>query len=96
MTASSQQSRNYSLGFALGEGKSLADILGARRSVTEGVATAAAVTGLAARLGVEMPICSAVAGLLHHGRSVEETIRDLLARPFRRELGFPGGSPGPA
>jgi len=96
LTASSQQSRNYSLGFALGEGKSLADILASRRSVTEGVATAAAVGGLAARLGVELPICDAVAGLLHHARGVEETIRDLLARPFRHELGFTGGNPYPA
>jgi glycerol-3-phosphate dehydrogenase (NAD(P)+) len=88
LTASSQQSRNYSLGFALGEGKSLAEILASRRSVTEGVATAAAVSGLAAKMDVELPICAAVAGLLHHGRGIEETIRDLLARPFRRELGF--------
>lgn len=91
LTASSQQSRNYSLGFALGEGKSLSEILAARRSVTEGVATAAAVTGLAAKLGVELPICDAVAGLLHHSRGIEETIRDLLARPFRHELGFTDG-----
>lgn len=90
LTASSQQSRNYSLGFALGEGKSLAEILASRRSVTEGVATAAAVIGLAGRQGVELPICAAVAGLLHHSRGIEETIRDLLARPFRHELGFTG------
>ncbi|HXP96538.1 MAG TPA: NAD(P)H-dependent glycerol-3-phosphate dehydrogenase [Telmatospirillum sp.] len=95
LTASSQQSRNYSLGFALGEGKSLADILASRRSVTEGVATAASVSGLAAKLGVELPICAAVAGLLHHSRGIEETIRDLLARPFRHELGFSGGVPDP-
>lgn len=93
LTASSQQSRNYSLGFALGEGRSLADILASRRSVTEGVATAAAVVGLAARLGVELPICAAVDGLLHRSRSIEETIRDLLARPFRHELGFSGRAP---
>lgn len=93
LTASSQQSRNYSLGFALGEGKSLAEILASRRSVTEGVATAGAVIGLAAKLGVELPICAAVAGLLHHSRGIEETIHDLLARPFRHELGFAGGNP---
>ncbi|MTJ81990.1 MAG: NAD(P)-dependent glycerol-3-phosphate dehydrogenase [Telmatospirillum sp.] len=90
LTASSQQSRNYSLGFALGQGRPLAEILGERRSVTEGVATAAAVTGLAAQLSVEMPICEAVAGLLHRGCGIEQTIHDLLARPFRSELGFSG------
>ncbi|MDR3439558.1 NAD(P)H-dependent glycerol-3-phosphate dehydrogenase [Telmatospirillum sp.] len=91
LTASSQQSRNYSLGFALGEGKSLDEILASRRSVTEGVATAASVTGLAAALQVEMPICEAVAGLLYRGCGIEETIHDLLARPFRGELGSSAG-----
>lgn len=88
LTASSPQSRNYSLGFALGEGKSLADILASRRSVTEGVASAASVVGLAAKLGIEMPICSAVEGLLYRDVGVEDTIRGLLARPFKAELGF--------
>jgi len=52
LTASSQQSRNFSLGFGLGRGQSLAEILAARRAVTEGVATAASVIGLAAKLDV--------------------------------------------
>lgn len=88
LTASSSQSRNYSLGMALGRGERLADILAGRRAVTEGVATAAAVTGLAARFGVEMPICSAVDGFLHRGVAIDEAIRGLLARPFTGELGF--------
>ena len=43
LTATSLQSRNYSLGVALGQGRTLAEVLGARRSVTEGVTTASAV-----------------------------------------------------
>jgi glycerol-3-phosphate dehydrogenase (NAD(P)+) len=88
LTASSSQSRNYSLGYALGQGQTLEAILAARRSVTEGVATAATVVGLAAKLGIDMPICSAVEGLLHRGRGVSETIQGLMARPFKAELGF--------
>ncbi|OIQ94568.1 glycerol-3-phosphate dehydrogenase [mine drainage metagenome] len=88
LTASSTQSRNYSLGFALGEGKALNDILAARKSVTEGVASAASVVGLAGRLHIEMPICAAVEGLLYRGIGVDDTIRGLLARPFKSELGF--------
>lgn len=87
LTASSGQSRNYSLGVALGEGRKLQDILGERRSVAEGVPTAAAVLGLAARLKVELPVCAAVAGLLHRGVSIQDTIRALLARPFKSEVG---------
>lgn len=85
LTASSTQSRNYSLGFALGEGRSLADILGERRSVTEGVHSAGAVVDMAGRLGVEMPISAAVDAVINRGQSLDEAIRALLSRPFRSE-----------
>ncbi len=96
LTASSSQSRNYSLGYALGQGQSLAEILAGRRSVAEGVASAASVVGLAARLGVEMPIAAAVDGLLHRGIGIEQSIGGLLARPFTGELGFPGLASAPS
>lgn len=86
LTASSMQSRNFSLGFKLGEGESLTTILDGRKAVTEGVFTAAAVVDLAARLGVDMPICAAIDAILNHGASVEAVIERLLARPFRGEL----------
>lgn len=85
LTCSSLQSRNMSLGAALGEGRALADILAARRSVAEGVYTAAAVVGLAERLGVDMPICAAVDAILNKGASLDATIEGLLSRPFRGE-----------
>ncbi|CAA7620882.1 NAD(P)H-dependent glycerol-3-phosphate dehydrogenase [Magnetospirillum sp. SS-4] len=85
LTASSTQSRNYSLGFALGQGRSLADILGERRSVTEGVTTAGAVMEMTAVLGVEMPICAAVDAVINHHVGLDEAIRALLSRPFRNE-----------
>src|SRR5205085_6029597 len=66
------QSRNHTLGLALGQGMSLDAALGGRRSVIEGVATAAAVARLAARLDVEMPIAAAVEGVLH--RSEERRV----------------------
>ena len=85
LTASSTQSRNYSLGFALGQGRALADILGERRSVTEGVHTAGAVMALAGRLGVEMPICAGVEAVINQGVGLDDAIRQLLSRPFRAE-----------
>ncbi len=85
LTASSTQSRNYSLGFALGQGRALADILGERRSVTEGVTTAGAVMDMAGRIGVEMPICAGVDAVINKGVSLEDAIRALLSRPFRSE-----------
>jgi glycerol-3-phosphate dehydrogenase (NAD(P)+) len=85
LTCTSLQSRNMSLGAALGAGRALADVLGERRSVAEGVYTAAAVTALAARCGVDMPISAAVDAVLNRGADVGDTIQGLLARPFRGE-----------
>ena len=85
LTCSSEQSRNFSLGLALGQGRKLADVLGQRVSVAEGVTSAPAVLALAARHGVEMPICAAVNGVLHQGASLREAINGLLSRPFKAE-----------
>jgi glycerol-3-phosphate dehydrogenase (NAD(P)+) len=85
LTCTGVQSRNHSLGFALGEGKSLSEILGPRRSIAEGVSSAAALGALGRRLGVDMPIVAAVDAILHHAADIDETIAGLLARPFRAE-----------
>jgi glycerol-3-phosphate dehydrogenase (NAD(P)+) len=86
LTATSLQSRNYSLGVALGKGQTLEQVLGERRSVTEGVTTAEAVVTLAAKLKVDMPICGAINQVLNHGASIENMLRGLLERPLRDEL----------
>lgn len=85
LTCTSVQSRNYSLGLALGAGETLADILGARHSVAEGVYTAGAAVDLADRLGIEMPIATAVDAVLNKGADIEAVIEALLARPLRAE-----------
>jgi len=85
LTCSGVQSRNHALGLALGQGMSLEEAMAGRRTVVEGVATAASVTALAARLGVEMPIASAVEAVLHRGMKIDRMIEQLLARPRRAE-----------
>jgi glycerol-3-phosphate dehydrogenase (NAD(P)+) len=85
LTCSSTQSRNMSLGVALGEGKTLAEVLGARKSVSEGAHTAAAAVARAKAVGVEMPICEAVRAVLAQEMSIDEAIEALLSRPFRAE-----------
>ncbi len=85
LTCASLQSRNMSLGYALGQGRSLSAILEERRTVTEGVHSAAAVAALAARHGIDMPICSAIDDVLNQGRTLADTIAQLLSRPFRDE-----------
>jgi glycerol-3-phosphate dehydrogenase (NAD(P)+) len=84
LTATSGQSRNSSLGEALGRGRRLAEILSERHSVTEGVESAAAAVALAERHGVEMPISQSVAAILAGG-DVDAELHRLLARPLKRE-----------
>lgn len=85
LTATSAQSRNYSLGLELGRGQRLDDVLGGRNSVTEGVATAPAVVAMAKAAGVDMPIAAAVADLVSGARGLDEIIAALLARPLKAE-----------
>jgi len=85
LTCSSTKSRNMSLGKALGKGRTLEEVLGKRRSVSEGVYTAGAVMELARRHDVEMPICAAVYEVLSERMSIDDAIESLLSRPARAE-----------
>lgn len=85
LTCTSSQSRNMSLGIAIGKGRSAAEVLEARTSVSEGAYTAAVVVDLAGRLGVEMPICAAVRDILDGRLDVDAAVDALLRRPLKRE-----------
>lgn len=85
LTCSSPQSRNMSLGLALGQGSSVEQALAGKRSVAEGYESAPAVRDLARRLGVETPICEAVAAVLSGETTVDIVIEALLARPLKVE-----------
>ncbi|MFV2092849.1 MAG: NAD(P)H-dependent glycerol-3-phosphate dehydrogenase, partial [Hyphomicrobiales bacterium] len=89
LTCSSRQSRNMSLGIALGRGEPLAAILGARRSVSEGVYTAGAVAGIASQYKLDLPICSAIQAIVSGAAGVDEAIQPMLARQLRAEHGEP-------
>jgi glycerol-3-phosphate dehydrogenase (NAD(P)+) len=85
LTCSGRQSRNLSLGIALGEGKSLAEYQAGRRSVAEGIWTASALRAQAEAAGIDMPIAAAVDDILNRGAAIEAAIGALLSRPFRAE-----------
>ncbi len=85
LTATSVRSRNTALGKALGEGQALADYLDGRRSVAEGVWTAAALARRALELDIDMPIAAAVDRIVNHAASIDSTIAEILARPFKDE-----------
>ena len=84
LTCSSPQSRNFSLGIALGRGETPAAAQGGGK-LAEGVFTAPVLVDLAAVQGIEMPIASAIADILAERASVDDAIENLLTRPFRAE-----------
>jgi glycerol-3-phosphate dehydrogenase (NAD(P)+) len=85
LTCSSPQSRNMSVGLALGGGQTIDQALAGKLTVAEGVASAPAVRALARRLGVETPICEAVAAILAGEVGVDDAILGLLSRPLKSE-----------
>ncbi len=74
LTCTSAASRNMSLGIALGSGQSLNEIVAARKSVSEGIHTAASLRQLAKRHGLLMPICFAVHDILSGQISIDRAI----------------------
>ena len=85
LTCSSTQSRNFSLGYGLGEGKSARELLSDRLTVAEGAFTAPVLNAAADELGIDMPITRAVCSLLDGSASVDTVIAALLSRPLRSE-----------
>jgi glycerol-3-phosphate dehydrogenase (NAD(P)+) len=86
LTCMGTQSRNTTFGIALGQGRSPADILAERKVVTEGVHTAASLSELGRRLGVPVPIASAVNRIVNEGAAIDATFDQLLREPAGSEL----------
>ncbi len=85
LTCSSTQSRNMSLGKAIGEGQSAKELMENRKTVAEGAHSAVILHTLAKDMGVDMPIAKEVYQILHEGEDVNKAISDLLHRPFAKE-----------
>ena len=84
-TCSSRLSRNFSLGHRLGSGMSLAEAMALSPGVVEGVASAGPILQVAASVGVDMPITSAVVEVVEGRASIEDMGRMLLARPQKMD-----------
>jgi glycerol-3-phosphate dehydrogenase (NAD(P)+) len=80
LTCASPQSRNFSLGIALGRGERPA-----RDKLAEGEFTAPVLIELAASKNVDMPVSNAVAAILSGETTIDEAIENLLTRPFKAE-----------
>jgi glycerol-3-phosphate dehydrogenase (NAD(P)+) len=86
LTCTGDLSRNRRVGLALAQGKALDTIIAELGHVAEGVPCAKAVRELAAKLGVDMPITNAVAGVLFDGVDAKAMAAQLIARDPRNEL----------
>lgn len=84
-TCASPQSRNRTVGFALGEGQSLEEIVGGMHMVAEGIKSAGPLVGLARANGVEMPIAEQVHAIVEGRCSPPEALSNLMRRPSRPE-----------
>ena len=84
LTCSSTSSRNFSLGKALGEGRSASDLMADRKTVAEGAHTAPVLADLAAKRDIAMPIVTAVDAILS-GSPPRDVVAQLLARPLKAE-----------
>lgn len=85
-TCSSKQSRNNMVGFQLGEGKLIGEVLASMQMVAEGVKSSPSVLDLARRHGVEMPITEQVVAVCHQGRPAKEALAFLMQRSRKSEM----------
>ncbi len=85
LTCTGSLSRNRTVGYRLGQGESLSEILADMKAVAEGVKTAEAVYALARRHQVEMPIAEQVYAIVHEGRKPSEALQALMLRDPKPE-----------
>ena len=85
LTCTGELSRNRRVGLELAEGKRIAEIVGSRPMIAEGVKTTAVTVELAARCQVEMPIAQQMHAMLNLGRSPADVVRELMERSLKTE-----------
>ncbi len=88
LTCYGELSRNRDLGYRLGRGETFSDIQKARKTVAEGVKTAASAYALAQKCGVDMPIIQRVYECLYEGKMPAVVLSELMGRDLKRELEF--------
>jgi glycerol-3-phosphate dehydrogenase (NAD(P)+) len=85
LTCTANLSRNWTVGFKLGQGMKIDAILSQTRTVAEGVKTTRSVYNLAQNLGVEMPIAEQVYRILYENLDPKEALRILMTRDLKQE-----------
>jgi glycerol-3-phosphate dehydrogenase (NAD(P)+) len=85
LTCSSDQSRNHTVGYWLGQGKKLDEIQREIGQVAEGVLNAKSVQALSRKMGIEMPISVMVYRVLYEGQPPRAAVTELMSREMKSE-----------
>lgn len=85
LTCSGEASRNRQVGLALGQGRTMDEILGSMRMVAEGVKTTKVAQALAHKLSVPAPITNAMFQIVHGGVPAKDAMQALMTRALRSE-----------
>ena len=85
LTCMGNLSRNRQVGYELGRGRTLKEIVSKTRQVAEGVKTAQATHELSKRIGVELPITTGVYKMLYEDKTPQDLLMELMERPLKGE-----------
>lgn len=85
LTCTGKLSRNYSVGFKLGSGERLSDILSNMKTVAEGIATSKSAFELAKKYNVEMPIVEQIYMVINDGKKPADAVKELMTRNPKSE-----------
>lgn len=85
LTCTGKLSRNHYVGFKLGKGKSLTEIISTMKMVAEGITTTLSVHQLARRENVEMPICEQIYQVLYKNKNPRTALQNLMSRKLKSE-----------
>jgi len=89
LTCSSPTSRNYTVGYRLGKGEKLEDIINTLGSVAEGVTTAKGLKQIVDDMDISAAIATEIYEVLYEGKDVKTSVQELMSRPPSRELDLP-------
>ncbi len=85
LTCTGKLSRNRYVGFELGKGKSLEEIVSGMKMIAEGISTTKSIRQLAQREKVEMPICEQVFQIIYGKKDPKQALYDLMSRELKEE-----------
>jgi glycerol-3-phosphate dehydrogenase (NAD(P)+) len=86
LTCTGELSRNHRVGFEIGRGRSLSDIISDSRMVAEGITTSRSVKKLSAAIPCEMPISEQVFAVLHENKDPQRALNELMTRSLKDEF----------